>query len=123
MPTRELDWAAASVTGGKLTVPLTGEPDATWKARCEATLEQLRRAGGSGADAGDVEVKKDRVVVAHVAEGREDDVRFLLESIVLQANGDDDDDGEGGPEDEAAAADERIASAFQAFADAAEGSS
>ncbi len=122
MPTRELDWAGASVEGGELTVPLSGEPDKAWRARAEAVLVQLQRAGGAGSEANAIEVKRDGVVVAHVADGTEDQIRHLLESVVLQANAPDEESEEDadGPEDEAAAADARLTSAFQAFGDEGE---
>jgi hypothetical protein len=116
MARRELDWAGATVEGGELAVPLTGEPDRAWKGRCEAVLVQLQHAGGTGSVANDVVVKKDRLVVTRVAEGAEEEVRHLLESLVLEANaGEEEPPGDDGPKADAAVADQRLTEAFQAF--------
>ena len=49
----EIDWSAAEVSGGDLSVPLTGEPSKAWTDRVAEVVERLKRGGG-GWDAIDV---------------------------------------------------------------------
>jgi hypothetical protein len=107
----QIDWASASVSDGELGVALEPAPAAAWRKRFTAVAQRIGR-GGEGW--GDVAAKKDRLVVADVAEGAEGDLRHFLESVVLEVNGPADD---GAPADEDPV-DERMTEAFRAFAPA-----
>ena len=112
-----IDWGAAEVDGGTLTVPYDGKPSADFKAQLTDIIERLRRGGGWG----DIEVGKSQLRVADVRDGAEGDLRHFLESAVQQANanlaaGDEDDDepASGGERSEA---DDRMTERFRGFAD------
>ena len=109
---RAIDWGSAEVHDGELTVRLSEDAPKRWRDRFEAVLARL--GGGEGVKAG-----KAKLTVAGVAPGREEDVRHLLDSAVLQANAD---LGEGDAEassepDEADERDRSMTRAFRAFAD------
>jgi hypothetical protein len=109
MATIEIDWSTAQVSDAELVVALAPNPPSEWRARANGAIALLERPGQSWKS---IKVKKDRIVVSGVGEGREDDVRHFLESIVLQANaGEREETGEHVDE-----ADERMTSAFQSFA-------
>ena len=76
-----LDWSAAEVGDGRLEVPLSGEPAREWKASFEQTVALL-----SGGQWGEVKLKKHRVRVDDVGEGREAELHHFLEGVVQQAN-------------------------------------
>jgi hypothetical protein len=76
-----LDWSAAEVRDGELTVPVTGETGKPFKRAFKATVRLL----GEHADWGDVELHKGVVHVAELRPGSEETLRHHLESIVLQA--------------------------------------
>jgi hypothetical protein len=104
----EIEWSGARVDDGELVVELSEPPSAQWRKRATAALGLLQRSGQKW---GDVDIRKDRIVVGDVAEGTEADVRHFVESIVLQANA-----GEREPEPEHRDdADARMTAAFQAF--------
>ncbi|HWF56659.1 MAG TPA: hypothetical protein VG223_18615 [Solirubrobacteraceae bacterium] len=65
-----LDWSSAEVDDGKLDVPLRGELGREWKVSFKQTLALL-----PGGNWGTVKLKKDRVRVHDISQGREDDVR------------------------------------------------
>lgn len=98
----ELDWSSAEVHDRTLEVGLSGEIPKGWKKRFEGTVELL-----PGGDWGKVSLKKNRVRVRDVAEGREDRLRHFLESVVLQANATDEpNEPQAGEEDQDAEEDE-----------------
>ena len=112
-----LEWNAAQVRDGILTVAIAGDRPKGWK----ATFEQTVRLLGSGAW-GEVTVKHGSVRVKGVHEGSEDELRHFLEGVVQQANavhvepeetaGDEPEDAhEGGGDD----ADARMTSRFREF--------
>jgi hypothetical protein len=111
----QIDWGQASVDGGRLTVPLEGEPSKEWVTRVERVLERLHTRGSAW---GEIEVGKKKLTVADVTSGSEDDLRHLLESAVLQANADlaADDEDDGGKADERSEADQQMTDAFREFA-------
>jgi hypothetical protein len=99
----ELDWSAASVQAGTLTVELTGEVDDDWGQTFSRTLALLSSAGSWGKPAFD----SGTVCVEDVQEGSEDSLRFALDAAVQEANahhaesdGNDDSDGEDGEDEE-----------------------
>ena len=116
----EIDWSAAEVSGGDLTVPLSGEPSKAWTDRVAEVVERLRRGSrGWGA----VKIGRKAIEVSGVQAGAEGDLRHFLEGAVMQANADfapepepeeSDDDGSGG---HASEADGEMTGAFRAFAD------
>ena len=89
----KIDWGAASVDDGRLTVPLAGELPDGFKERLTRVVERLDR-GGSGWD--DIKVGKAKLRVDAVAAGSERDLRHFLEAALLQASADaeDEDDEE-----------------------------
>jgi len=106
---REIDWSSAEVHDGTLTVRLDGRAGRKWCEQVDAILKRL------GADGG-IDVKPSKITVPEVRQGKEPDVRFLLESAVLQANAGLDDDGDDEPEDEGSSADREMTEAFRGFA-------
>ena len=113
----QIDWGAAEVERGRLTVPFTGKPSSDFKAQLAGVVERLRRGGGWG----EIKVGKSKLRVADVEDGAEGDLRHFLESAVLQANAnlaaDDDDDDGPASDGERSEADDRMTDTFRAFAD------
>jgi hypothetical protein len=115
-----LQWSAAEVRNGTLTVAIDGDRPKGWKATFEQTVRLL-----GGGDWGEVSVKKGEVRVTDVGEGSEDELRHFLEGAVQQANAahvepeDDADDQAEESEDEQAGegddADARMTSRFREF--------
>ncbi|MGZ4166110.1 MAG: hypothetical protein ACXVRW_18920 [Solirubrobacteraceae bacterium] len=114
-----LQWSAADVRNGTLTVEIAGDRPKGWK----ATFQQTVRVLGGG-EWGEVSLKGATVRVADVPEGSEDKLRHFLDAVVQQANAthvepDDDDDQDGGPDDasegEGDDADARMTSRFRDF--------
>jgi hypothetical protein len=109
-----IEWGAASVDGGRLTVPLEGEASKEWVKRVERVLDRLH---SGGRDWGEIKVGKKKLTVADVGTGSESDLRHLLESAVQQANADlapeDEQEDEAGERSEA---DQQMTDAFRAFA-------
>ncbi len=106
-----LEWSAAAVRDGTLTVPIAGDRPRGWKSTFERTVRLL--GGGSW---GEVSLKKEKVKVADVPEGSEDELRFFLEGVVQQANAthvdtDDADEAADDADDPADAADDDDADA------------
>jgi hypothetical protein len=118
METPRLEWSAAAVRDGTLTVPMAGDRPRGWKSTFEHTVRLL--GGGTW---GEVSLKKGKVKVADVPEGVEEELRFFLEGVVQQANAahvdtDDEDEAPDQPEDEGADgddADTRMTSRFRDF--------
>jgi hypothetical protein len=76
-----LEWSAAAVQDGVVTVQVAGDRPKGWKATFLRTVTLL----GAG-DWGTVSVKGAKVRVADVPEGSEDELRHFLEAAVQQAN-------------------------------------
>jgi len=100
----EIEWGSASVDGARLTVALTGKPSKDWREAFERVFERL---GSRGSGWGDIELAKRELQVDAVEPGAENDLRHLLESVVLQANasigaepGDDEAEERSGPDEE-----------------------
>jgi hypothetical protein len=110
----QLDWGEASVDGGRLTVPLAGEPSKEFRSQLSAVIERLQR----GSDAwGGIEVGKAKLKIEAVSADAAGDLRHFLESAVLQANADlrADDEDEEEPGDERSEEDQKLTDAFRAF--------
>ena len=111
----EIDWSAAEVSGGDLSVPLTGEPSKAWTDRVAEVAERLKRGGG-GWDA--IDVGRKAITVTGVQPGAESDLRHFLEGAVMQANADFAPTPEAtGSDDEGSEADREMTGAFREFAD------
>jgi hypothetical protein len=78
----QLDWSAAQVSDGTLTVEITGEFDKDWEQSFVRTLALLSSSGTWSS----VGFKKGKVTVDEVQEGSEDNVRFALDGAVQEAN-------------------------------------
>jgi hypothetical protein len=118
----EIDWSAAEVSGGDLSVPLAGEPSKGWTDRVAEVVERLKRGGG-GWDA--IEVGRKAITVEGVRPGSESDLRHFLEGAVMQANADfapDPEVHDDGESDAASGADGEMTGAFRAFAEPGEDS-
>jgi hypothetical protein len=76
-----LDWSAAEVRHGTLTVQVAGDRPRGWKSTFQRTVRLL----GAGSW-GDVSIKGANVKVADVSEGSEEQLRFFLDGVVQQAN-------------------------------------
>jgi hypothetical protein len=81
MEAPSLEWSAAAVQDGVVTVQVAGDRPKGWKATFLRTVTLL----GAG-DWGTVSVKGAKVRVADVPEGSEDELRHFLEAAVQQAN-------------------------------------
>ena len=77
-----LDWSAAQVSDGTLSVEVSGDFDDEWKQTFARTLALLSSSGAWGS----VGFKKGKVTVEDVQEGSEDKVRFALDGAVQEAN-------------------------------------
>jgi hypothetical protein len=101
MDAPHVDWATAEVNGDRLTVQLAGDRPRGWKRSFGLVATLL--AGGS--PFGDVSLTKGRVTVQGVGLGAEDELRFFLEAVVMQANADHDvEDGDDEHDDDDASA-------------------
>jgi hypothetical protein len=78
----QLDWNAAEVREGTLTIKVGGEIDDDWEQTFARTLALLSSRGVWGS----VSFKKGKVTVEGVPEGSEDNVRFALDGAVQEAN-------------------------------------
>jgi hypothetical protein len=72
----QLDWSSAEVSQGKLSVSLDGKPTKEWRARFERTVQLLDH--GTWA----------------VEPGSEEKLRFFLDSVVQEANGEQPDEND-----------------------------
>jgi hypothetical protein len=76
-----LQWSAAEVRRGTLTVQIDGDRPRGWKSTFQRTVRLL--GGGSW---GEVSIKGSKVKVTDVPEGSEEELRFFLDGVVQQAN-------------------------------------
>lgn len=121
MDAPRLEWGEAAVRDGTLTVPIAGERPRGWKSTFDHTVRLL----GGGAW-GEVSLKKQKVKVADVPEGGEDELRHFLEGVVQECNAahvetevDDEESSEGaddaGGDDGGDDADARMTARFRDF--------
>lgn len=108
-----LDWSAASVDDGRLTVPVTGDVPAGWTKCVKRVIERLERPGNSW---GAVRVTKKELRVDDVGAGSEADLHHFLESVVLQANAALRDEAQDTEDDARSERDQAMTDAFRAFA-------
>jgi hypothetical protein len=78
----QLDWSAAQVREGTLSLKVTGDPDDDWEQTFVRTLALLSGGGAWGS----VSFKKGKVTVEEVQEGSEESLRFALDGAVQEAN-------------------------------------
>ncbi len=114
MEDRRLDWSSAEVSGGQLTVPLSGEGSKEWAKQFGWVAERLQ---GNSADWGEVRASKRSVKVAGVAPGSEPDVRHFLESVLAQVNADHAEPDRAGPEEDGGGPDAEMTATFRSFAE------
>jgi hypothetical protein len=107
-----IDWRAASVSNGRLTVPLTSKASSEWLERLEHVIARLSH-GGSGW--GEIEVAKKKLQVDGVTPGSESDLHHFVESAALQANAGGAGDRTEDAEEERAGPDQQTTDAFRAF--------
>jgi hypothetical protein len=100
-----IDWSTAEVRGDTLTVEIAGDRPRGWKTSFELVATLL----GSDSAFHDVSLRKGTASAGGATPGSEDELRFFLEAVVLQANadhqvqeGDDEDDDEDDEDDEQA---------------------
>jgi hypothetical protein len=117
MEVPRLEWSAAVVRDGTLTVEIAGDRPRGWKATFGRTVKLL-----GGGDWGEVSLKGAKVKVTDVPEDGEEELRFFLEGVVQQANAThvdsedaDDADGAGDDEGESGDADARMTARFRDF--------
>jgi hypothetical protein len=119
MEAPRLEWSAAAVNDGTLTVEIAGDRPDGWKGTFLRTAQLL-----GGGDWGEVSLKGAKVKVTGVSEGSEEELRFFLEGVLQQANAthveaEDDDAEDEADEDEATDegddADGRMTSRFREF--------
>src|SRR5579872_1371415 len=80
-----IDWGGARVHDSTLTVALSEAPSKDWKRRFRGVLAMLDRSPGEWEA---IELRHGRIRVANVREGAEDKLRHLLESAIVEVNGD-----------------------------------
>ena len=110
----EIDWSSSKVDGGELSVGLTGDASRKWVKRLGAVIDRLSRHGHWG----EIKARKAGLKVAEVQEGAEEELRFFLESAVLQANAGEDEPDEGDDESDEGdepGPDERMTETFRSF--------
>ncbi len=81
MEAPRIEWSAAAVRHGTLTVEIAGDRPRGWKATFNQTVRLL-----GGGKWGEVTLKGTKLKVADVTEGTEDELRFFLDGVVQQAN-------------------------------------
>lgn len=81
----QIDWGAADINQGTLSLTLKGEIPKGWSRRFRNVVSLLGQ-GSSGW--GEIATHKSTITVANIQQGSEDDLRHLLESALMQANAD-----------------------------------
>jgi hypothetical protein len=80
----QIDWGSADVSAGKLSVCWDARPSSRWVERARAVVDRL----GTGSAWGPIKITRKHVRVKHLQPGVEDELRYLLEGAVQQANAD-----------------------------------
>ena len=109
----EIDWASSAVSDARVTVALTDKPSKDWSEAFERVLERLAQGD---APWGEVELGKRKLHVDNVEPGAEEDLRHLLESVVLQANASVGATDEEADDDEPSEQDAEMTDTFRSFA-------
>jgi hypothetical protein len=113
----QINWRTAEIHEGSLTVELTGEAPKGWGKHFKGVLALLEQNSSQWEK---ISLRKDRITVTDVRAGSEEELRHLLESVLLQVNSDLEGDhpepsSEPG-DDHQAEADQRMTDSFRAFA-------
>jgi hypothetical protein len=80
---REIDWQSVEVRDGNVLVMLTGAASKQWGEHFQAVLKLLTQGNTAW---GEVSLGKKGIKVEALQPGAEDDLRHLLESVVMQVN-------------------------------------
>lgn len=114
----QIAWQEAEVHDRELHVALSAPAPRGWAARYRAVLARLGGDGDGDRDWGRISVSRREIKVADVAEGGEDDLRHLLESVLAQVNADlsPTENGERTEPSPEQQRDERLAETFRGFA-------
>jgi hypothetical protein len=115
-----VDWSTAEVRRDTLTVEIAGERPRGWKRSFELVATLL----GSDSSFHDVSLRKGTASVGGATPGSEDELRFFLEAVVLQANADhqlqegddEDDDADDSPAQERDDPQSEMTDRFRGFA-------
>lgn len=84
---RELDWQHATVSLGRISVPLAGDPYDDWVDRFQAArLHANRRRSLGNLPHLQIDLRDHEVAVTGVVDGEQDSVRDLLTVLVDAAN-------------------------------------
>ena len=119
MESPKLQWSAAEVSGGVLTVPIEGERPKGWKDKFEQVVRLL---GGGQWD--EITCKSGKVRVSGVTDGSEDSLHHFLEGVMQEVNAAfptadepdrSDDDERGSDEHTADDSDRRLTESFRNF--------
>ena len=110
MTPTQLDWDGAAVRDGTLDVGLTAPPSRTWARRFRSALAMLDRVDGEW---GEVRLRRATVTVGDVREGSEARLRHLLDSAVVEANGEPGSERPAERADEQRARDRRMTETFR----------
>jgi hypothetical protein len=80
---REIDWQSVEVRDGNVLVMLTGAASKQWGEHFQVVLKLLTQGNTPW---GEVSLGKKGIKVEALQPGAEDDLRHLLESVVMQVN-------------------------------------
>jgi hypothetical protein len=105
-----LDWDSVEVRDGTLDVGLTAPPGRAWASRFRSVLVMLDRVDGGW---GEVRLRRATVTVSEVREGSEARLRHLLDSAVVEANGEPGSERPTEDADEQRSRDRRMTDAFR----------
>lgn len=112
---RHIKWSSTQIEDGTFIVELTGPDSKAWSGRFEAVLALLDTPHSGW---GEVRLRKKGIQVNQLQQGTEEQLRHLLESIVMQVNTDagaEENDPESETESEPDS-DEQMAATFRGFA-------
>lgn len=113
----QINWRTAEIHERSLTVELAGEMPKGWGKHFKGVLALLEQNSGQWEKIG---LRKDRIMVTGVRAGSEDELRHLLESVLLQVNAvfqADQPEPSSEPEDDPQAEiDQRMTEMFRGFA-------
>jgi hypothetical protein len=81
MATPSLQWSAAEVTGGTLTVPIEGDRPKGWKDKFQQVVALL-----GDTQWGEVTYKSSTILVREISEGSEESLHHFLEAVMQETN-------------------------------------
>lgn len=121
MASPSLQWSAAEVTGGTLTVPIEGDRPKGWKDKFQQVVTLL-----GGTEWGTVAYKSGTIRVRDIGEGSEESLHHFLEAAMQETNaafatedaaseGDEAEDEDDSSDGDADDTDARLTEAFRNF--------